>query len=372
MYKTDTKLAQIGNRSEENTGTVNVPVYFSTAYRHKGIGQSTGYDYTRTGNPTRQVLEETIADLECGDQGFACSSGMAAIFTILGLFQSGDELIISKDLYGGTYRLLEEDYQKWGLRCRYTNTSHVENIEKEITANTKAIFIETPTNPLMEETDIEAVACIAKKHHLLLIVDNTFYTPILQQPINMGADIVIHSATKYLGGHNDVLAGLIVAKGTKLCERLARFQNSSGAVLSPFDSWLLMRGMKTLSLRMERHERNAKEIVNFLQNHDSITDVLYPGRGGMISFRILDEAWVNPFLQNLKLICFAESLGGVESFITYPATQTHADIPEEVRNETGVDNRLLRFSVGIEDSGDLIGDLAQALEKTEKGAIIHE
>lgn len=372
MYKTDTKLAQIGNRSEEKTGTVNVPVYFSTAYRHQGIGQSTGFDYTRTGNPTRKVLEETIADLEYGDQGFACSSGMAAIFTILGLFQSGDELIISKDLYGGTYRLLEEDYQKWGLCCRYTNTSNIENIEKEITPNTKAIFIETPTNPLMEETDIAAVADIAKKHDLLLIVDNTFYTPIIQQPIKLGADIVIHSATKYLGGHNDVLAGLIVAKGAKLCERLARFQNSSGAVLSPFDSWLLMRGMKTLSLRMERHERNAKEIVQFLQNHDKITDVLYPGRGGMVSFRIIDETWVNPFLQNLKLICFAESLGGVESFITYPATQTHADIPEEVRIETGVDNRLLRFSVGIEDSEDLIGDLAQALEKAEKGAVIHE
>ena len=238
---------------KKHTGTVNIPVYFSTAYRHKGIGQSTGFDYTRTGNPTRQVLEETIADLECGDEGFAYSSGMAAIFNILSLFQSGDELIVSKDLYGGTYRLLEEDYQKWGLRCRYK--SHIiQNIENEITAHTKAIFIETPTNPLMEETDISAVAQIAKKHNLLLIVDNTFYTPILQQPIKLRADIVIHSATKYLGGHNDVLAGLIVAKGEELCARLARFQNSSGAVLSPFDSWLLMRGMKTLSLRMERHE----------------------------------------------------------------------------------------------------------------------
>ena len=372
MYKTDTKLAQIGNRSEDQTGTVNIPVYFSTAYRHKGIGQSTGFDYTRTGNPTRQILEETIADLDCGDQGFAYSSGMAAIFNILSLFQSGDELIVSKDLYGGTYRLLEEDYQKWGLRCRYTNTNDVKSIENEITPHTKAIFIETPTNPLMEETDISEVACIAKKHNLLLIVDNTFYTPILQQPIKLGADIVIHSATKYLGGHNDVLAGLIVAKGADLSARLARFQNSSGAVLSPFDSWLLMRGMKTLSLRMERHERNAQEIVQFLQNHDSITDVLYPGRGGMVSFRILDEAWVNPFLQNLKLISFAESLGGVESFITYPATQTHADIPEEVRNETGVDNRLLRFSVGIENIEDLIDDLTQSLKKTQEGAFIHE
>ena len=265
MYKIDTKLAQIGNRSEQTTGTVNAPVYFSTAYRHKGIGQSTGFDYTRTGNPTRQILEQTIADLESGDQGYACSSGMAAIFTVLSLFQSGDEWIVSKDLYGGTYRLLEEGFKKWGLKSRYTNTSNVQNIEKEITPQTKAIFLETPTNPLMEQTDIAEVAQIAKKHNVLLIVDNTFYTPLLQQPILQGADIVIHSATKYLGGHNDVLAGLIVAKGEKLCADLAKFHNAAGAVLSPFDSWLLMRGMKTLSLRMERHENNAQKIVQFLE-----------------------------------------------------------------------------------------------------------
>lgn len=372
MYNVNTKLAQIGNRSDTLTGTVNVPVYFSTAYRHEGIGQSTGFDYSRSGNPTRQVLEETIANLECGDQGFACSSGMAAIFTILSIFQSGDEWIVSKDLYGGTYRLLEEGFKKWGLRCRYTNTSDVQNIEKELTVQTKAIFIETPTNPLMEQTDISEVARIAKKHNVLLIVDNTFYTPILQQPIMLGADIVIHSATKYLSGHNDVLAGLIVAKGEKLCAEIAKFQNATGAVLSPFDSWLLMRGMKTLSLRMERHEYNAQEIVKYLESHDGIVDVLYPGRGGMVSFHILNESWVNPFLQNLKLISFAESLGGVESFITYPATQTHADIPEETRLETGIDNRLLRFSVGIEDAKDIIDDLTQALATVREETIIHD
>jgi cystathionine gamma-synthase len=366
MYKIDTKLAQIGNRSEQTTGTVNTPVYFSTAYRHKGIGQSTGFDYTRTSNPTRQILEQTIADLESGDQGYACSSGMAAIFTVLSLFQSGDEWIVSKDLYGGTYRLLEEGFKKWGL------ISNVQNIEKEITPRTKAIFIETPTNPLMEQTDIKEVALIAKKHNVLLIVDNTFYTPLLQQPILQGADIVIHSATKYLGGHNDVLAGLIVAKGEKLCTELAKFHNAAGAVLSPFDSWLLMRGMKTLSLRMERHENNAQKLVQFLKEHDSISDVLYPGHGGMVSFRVLDEAWVNPLLQNLSLICFAESLGGVESFITYPATQTHADIPEEIRNETGVDNRLLRFSVGIEDVQDIINDLTQALASAKREVVIND
>lgn len=369
MYNIDTKLAQIGNRSESATGAVNPPVYFSTAYRHEGIGQSTGFDYSRTGNPTRQLIEQAIADLEKGDQGYACSSGMAAILTILSLFQSGDEWIVSKDLYGGTYRLLEQGFKKWGLESKYVNTSNPEVVEELITEKTKAIFLETPTNPLMEETDIGLIADIAKRHNVLLIVDNTFYTPLLQQPLKLGADIVIHSATKYLGGHNDVLAGLIVAKGKQLCEELAMNHNAAGAVLSPFDSWLLIRGMKTLSLRMERHEKNARELAAFLSGHESVTDVLYPGKGGMISFRVQDESWVNPFLQSLSLISFAESLGGVESFITYPATQTHADIPEEIRKETGVCNRLLRFSVGIENAEDLKADLEHAFAKVVKEAV---
>jgi cystathionine gamma-synthase len=366
MYKIETKLAQIGNRSETATGTVNPPVYFSTAYRHAGIGLSTGFDYSRTGNPTRKILEETIANLEGGDQGFACSSGMAAIFTVLSLFQSGDEWLVSKDLYGGTYRLLEQSYKKWGLNCHYVNTSSLDEIESGITSKTRAIFLETPTNPLMQETDISLVSEIAEEHGLLLIVDNTFYTPLLQQPIKLGADIVIHSATKYLGGHNDVLAGLIVAKGKKLCESLALHHNGAGGVLSPFDSWLLIRGMKTLSLRMERHEKNASIIADYLLKHEAVTDVLYPGRGGMLSFRLKDETWINPFLQGLTLITFAESLGGVESFITYPATQTHADIPEDIRIQAGVCNRLLRFSVGIEDAQDLITDLEKAFANIKK------
>lgn len=367
MVKIDTKLAQIGNRSDTATGTVNPPVYFSTAYRHAGIGQSTGFDYVRTGNPTRQILEQAIADLECGDQGFACSSGMAAIFTVLSLFQSGDEWLVSEDLYGGTYRLLEQGYKKWGLKAQYINTCCPEEIESKITPQTKAIFLETPTNPLMQQTDISAVSEIAKKHGVLLIVDNTFYTPLLQQPIKLGADIVIHSATKYLGGHNDVLAGLIVAKGKEICDGLALHHNGAGAVLSPFDSWLLIRGMKTLSLRMQQHEKNAKAIVSFLSDHEGVTEVLYPGRGGMISFRLKEETWINPFLQGLSLVSFAESLGGVESLITYPATQTHADIPEEKRIASGVDNRLLRFSVGIEDAEDLIADLEQAFANIKEG-----
>lgn len=363
MVQIDTKLAQIGNRSEKVTGTVNPPLYLSTAYRHEGIGQSSGYDYVRTGNPTRQILESAINDLEQGDQGYACSSGMAAILTVLSLFQSGDELIVSSDLYGGTYRLLEQGYKKWGLKSHYVDTDQPDEIINAINSNSKAIFIETPTNPLMKQTDIRKVAAIAKEYGLLVIVDNTFYTPYLQKPLTMGADIVIHSATKYLGGHNDVLAGLIVSKGKQLCEDLALHHNGGGAVLSPFDSWLLIRGMKTLALRMDKHESNAKALVDYLANHDAITDVLYPGRGGMLSFRIQDESLVNPFLQSLSLITFAESLGGVESLITYPATQTHADIPEEIRLKIGVCNRLLRFSVGIENAEDLIKDLEQALAK---------
>jgi cystathionine gamma-synthase len=368
----ETKVVQIGNRSETTTGTVNPPVYFSTAYRHEGIGQSTGYDYTRTGNPTRSVLEKAIADLESGDQGYACSSGMAAIQTVLSLFSQGDEILASQDLYGGTYRLFEKGWKKWGLNFQYGDSRNVDTFEALITEKTKAIFIETPSNPLMQETDIKAISQVAKKHHLLLIVDNTFYTPLLQQPILDGADIVFHSATKYLGGHNDVLAGLIVAKGKELCEELAMYHNGIGATLAPLDSWLLMRGMKTLALRMRQHEENAKQIASFLQSQEGVTDVLYPGKGGMLSFRLLKEEWINPFLQQLKLITFAESLGGVESLITYPATQTHADIPEEIRTGYGVCNRLLRFSVGIEHIEDLIEDVQQALALSKEEVVVHD
>jgi cystathionine gamma-synthase len=363
----ETKLAQIGNRSENVTGTVNPPVYFSTAYRHAGIGESTGFDYIRTGNPTRLLVEKAIADLEHGDRGFAFSSGMAAIQTIMALFQSGDELIVSSDLYGGTYRLFEREWKKYGLSFQYDDFTNPAETEKLISEKTKALFIETPTNPLMQEADIKELAAVAKKHNLLVIVDNTFYTPLIQTPILDGADIVIHSATKYLGGHNDVLAGLVVTKGEELSDEFFQHQNAIGAVLAPFDSWLLMRGMKTLSLRMRQHEQNAQAISQFLEEHPDVLDVLYPGKGGMLSFRLKDESWVNPFLKSLKTISFAESLGGIESFITYPATQTHMDIPEEIRIANGVCNRLLRFSVGVEHAEDIIEDLVQSF-KQMKGA----
>lgn len=367
----ETKLAQIGNRSEKVTGTVNPPVYFSTAYRHAGIGESTGFDYIRTGNPTRLLVEQAIADLEHGDRGFAFSSGMAAIQTIMALFQSGDELIVSSDLYGGTYRLFEREWRKYGLSFQYDDFTNPAETKKRINDKTKALFIETPTNPLMQEADIKELVAIAKKHEILVIVDNTFYTPVLQTPILDGADIVIHSATKYLGGHNDVLAGLVVTKGQELSEEFFQHQNAIGAVLSPFDSWLLMRGMKTLSLRMRQHQQNAGQVAQFLEEHPDVLDVLYPGKGGMLSFRLQDETWVNPFLKNLKTITFAESLGGIESFITYPATQTHMDIPEDIRIANGVCNRLLRFSVGVEHAEDIIEDLTQAF-KAMKGAVTVE
>jgi len=369
MLHMETKLAQLGNRSEEATGAVNPPIYLSTAYRHAGIGQSTGYDYSRTGNPTRDILERAIADLEGGDRGFACSSGMAAIYTVLSIFKSGDEIIVSEDLYGGTYRLFEEGFKKWGLKAIYVDTDDVVAVNYAITKNTKAIFVETPTNPLMVETDIKTVSTIAKANNLLLIVDNTFYTPILQQPIKEGADIVIHSATKYISGHNDVLAGLIVTKGEELGESIYLHHNGAGGVLGPLDSWLVMRGMKTLALRMKKHQENAKILSHYLQGHPLVTEVLYPGKGGMVSFRIKDAAYVDRFLRGLSLITFAESLGGTESFMTYPATQTHGAIPEEIRIERGVCDRLLRFSVGIEDAQDLIDDLEQAFSKLESGFV---
>lgn len=359
----ETKLVQLGNKSDDKTGAVSPPIYLSTAYQHQGLGQSTGYDYTRTKNPTRSLLEEGIASLEGGNTGFACSSGMAAIQLVLSLFQSGDELLAPEDLYGGTYRLFEKYGKVYNIKTTYHDFSSVEKLEKLITPNTKAIFIETPTNPLMQEINIEEYAGLAQEHNLLLIVDNTFLTPYLQQPLTLGADIVIHSATKYLGGHNDVLAGLVVAKDSDIGAKLGEHHNASGAVLSPFDCWLLIRGLKTLPLRVEKHQENARILTEFLQKEPLVTDVLYPNKGGMLSFRLNDSKLIPLFLESLDLIIFAESLGGVESFITYPATQTHADIPKEERDRRGICDRLLRFSVGIEHVEDLKKDLNQAFHQ---------
>ncbi|ASS66631.1 MULTISPECIES: aminotransferase class I/II-fold pyridoxal phosphate-dependent enzyme [unclassified Paenibacillus] len=376
--KIESRLAQIGSIEEPVTGSISYPIYQATAYRHPRLGQSTGFDYARTKSPTRSVLEEAAAELESGDAAFACSSGMAALQTIFAMFSQGDHLIVSLDLYGGTYRLLERIMSRFGVTTSYIDTNDIEGMEKLRRPETKAVLIETPTNPLMMVTDIKAACDWAKDKGLLTIVDNTLLTPFFQRPLELGADIVIHSATKYLGGHNDVLAGLIVTKGEELSKEMGILHNSIGAVLGPQDSWLLMRGMKTLALRMERHQYNATRLAEYLQGHPAVSEVFYPGlkdhpgheiqnrqssgNTGIFSFKVKDARCVEPILRHIKLIAFAESLGGVESLMTYPAVQTHADIPEEIRRAVGVDDRLLRFSVGIEHADDLIDDLGQALE----------
>lgn len=384
-------LAQIGSVEEPVTGAVNYPIYQATAFRHPRLGQSTGFDYARTKSPTRKVLEEATAVLESGDAGFACSSGMAALQTVFTLFSQGDHLIVSLDLYGGTYRLFERILSRFGITASYVDTNDLDALESVRTVDTKAVFIETPTNPLMMITDLKLVSSWAKTHGLLTIVDNTLLTPYFQRPIELGADIVVHSASKYLGGHNDVLAGLIVTKGKELSEEVAFLHNSIGAVLSPSDSYQLMRGMKTLALRMDRHQSNAIGIANYLLEHPQIAEVFHPalpdhpgydiqnkqssGNTGIFSFKVTDARFVEPVLRHLKLIAFAESLGGVESLMTYPAIQTHADIPVEIREAVGVDDRLLRFSVGIEHVDDIIQDLAQALEAARieiEGGELHE
>jgi cystathionine gamma-synthase len=383
MMRIESRLAQIGSTRDSVTGAVSYPIYQATAFRHPGLGQSTGFDYARTKSPTRKVLEEAAAELESGDAGFACSSGMAALQTIFALFRQGDHLLVSLDLYGGTYRLIERVMSRFGLTASYVDTNDIAALEANLRpGSTKAVLIETPTNPLMMITDLAKVSEWAKSRGLIVIVDNTLMTPFFQRPIELGADIVVHSATKYLGGHNDVLAGLIVTKGRELSERMAFLHNSMGTVLGPQDSWLLMRGMKTLALRMERHQANALRIAEYLLGHPLVEAVYHPGlphhpghgihrkqtsgNTGIFSFRVKDARLVEPLLRHVKLIAFAESLGGVESLMTYPAVQTHADIPDEIRRAVGVDDRLLRLSVGIEHCDDLIEDLGQALERAAR------
>lgn len=380
--KIESRLAQIGSTKEPGTGAVSYPIYHATAFRHPRLGESTGFDYSRTKSPTRHVLEEAIADLEGGDAGFACSSGMAALQIALSIFSQGDHLLVSFDLYGGTYRLLEQVLKRFGIQADYVDTNDLDELNAKKQPNTKAVLIETPSNPLMLITDLAKVCEWAKANQLLTIVDNTLLTPYFQRPIEFGADIVVHSASKYLGGHNDVLAGLIVTKGEALSEQIAFLHNSIGAVLGPQDSWLLMRGMKTLALRMEKHQENALKITKYLQSHPMVEKVYYPGlpdhpgydiqckqasgNTGIFSFRMKDKRTIEPILRHLKLIAFAESLGGVESLMTFPLIQTHADIPEEMRQKAGVDDRLLRYSVGIEHADDLIEDLDQAFEAARR------
>ncbi len=377
----DTKLVHGDLSFDEATGAISYPIYQSATFKHRGFKQSTGFDYSREDNPTRQKLENTIAVLEGAEAGFAFSTGMAAVANVLQLFSTGDHLIISNDLYGGSYRLFEELLHKqYRLEFTYVDTRSLEGIEAAIKENTKGIFIETPTNPMMRVSDIRKIAEISKSRGLLLIVDNTFLTPYFQKPLELGADIVLHSGTKFLGGHNDTLAGFVAVRaGEQLSERMKLIQKTVGGVLSPFDSWLLLRGIKTLGIRMERQQENAFKIAAWLKANNKIAEVYYPGLasheghgicksqasgfGSMISFSVKDAEIIPQILEGVKVISFAESLGGVESLITYPLVQTHAAIPKAILDELGVNERLLRLSVGIEDVKDLIEDLDKAIGK---------
>jgi len=358
----------------DTTGAVATPIFASATFAHPGVGKSTGFDYSRSLNPTNVHLEDTVAALEGGKEAIAFSSGMAAVSTLMELFSPGDHIIASDDLYGGTFRLFEHISQKNGLKFSYPPT--LKDMEKEIIPSTKAIFLETPSNPMMRVIDIAAVATLAKKHKILLIVDNTFLTPYFQRPFSLGADIVLHSGTKYLGGHNDTLSGLLVAKNDEIIEKLRFIAKTTGACLSPFDSFLIIRGIKTLAIRLEREQESAKKIVNWLLEQSAVKKVYYPGLkehpdyeislrqtsgfGGMLSFSVQDGQTATKILENVKVIKYAESLGGVESLITYPMLQTHADLPESDRKARGIDECLLRLSVGLEAADDLIADLKQA------------
>ena len=359
-FHINTILAQAGIKSDEATGALVTPIHFSTTYQHPEFGQSTGFDYTRTKNPTRAKAEEVLAAIESAHYALATSSGMSAIVLAFSIFPVGSKVLAVRDLYGGSFRWFNQMEQEGRFHFTYANTE--EELIAELEKDVDVLYIETPTNPLMLEFDIEKLSTLAHAKGAKVVVDNTFYSPIYQRPIEDGADIVLHSATKYLAGHNDVLAGVVVTDSADLYEKLFYNLNTTGAVLSPFDSYQLIRGLKTLSLRMERSTANAQEIVAFLKQSPAVKEVLYTGRGGMISFKVADEKRIPHILNTLKVFSFAESLGGVESLITYPTTQTHADIPAEVRHSYGLTDDLLRLSIGIEDARDLIADLSQALE----------
>lgn len=378
-YTKETICVQGSEVRRDSYGAVSYPIYQSAAFAHPALGESTGYDYSRVKNPTRDEVENVVTLLEKGSFGLAFSTGMAAISTVMELFSTGDHLIATDDLYGGTLRLWNSFSAKNGIEITCVDTSDINKVRQEIRSNTKAIYLETPSNPMMKVADIKAVAQLSKEFACLLIVDNTFLSPYFQQPLTLGADIVIHSGTKYLGGHNDTLAGFLITRDASLGERLEYIYKTTGACLSPMDSWLILRGIKTLALRMEQHQKNALRIAHWLQENKAVTEVYYiglperedyeliqrqcSGYGGMISFKVISESLVPELLKNIRLIRFAESLGGVESLMTYPIRQTHAEVPEVMRKALGIDERLLRLSVGIENADDLLYDLEQAFNK---------
>jgi cystathionine beta-lyase/cystathionine gamma-synthase len=377
--KFNSLLIHGGIDGDEFTGAVNIPIYQTSTYKQEALGETKGFEYSRTGNPTRDALEKLMAELEGGTRGFAFGSGMAATTAVLSLFKSGDRVLISDNLYGGTFRVLDKIFSNFNIKYSIINTSEIDVVRDSIKEDVKAILIETPTNPLMDITDIKKVADVAKERGILTIVDNTFMTPYLQRPISLGADIVLHSGTKYLGGHSDLVAGLVVVKDEALGEKLHFIQNSTGGVLGPFDSFLLIRGIKTLGVRMDRHNANAIELAEFLKGREEVEKVYYPGLsehpsheihkgqakgfGGMVSFVIKKEYDYKKFLESLKLITLGESLGGVESLVCHPASMTHAAIPKELREKVGIVENLVRLSVGIEDAYDIKQDLINGFKE---------
>lgn len=372
-----TRLLHAPTGFENPYGSLTVPIFQVSTYGKANLEDPVAFDYTRSGNPTRQAIEETIANLEEGTKGFAFSSGMAAISSVFSIFSSGDEILIGRDIYGGTYRVLTEFFPRFGITPRFTDASDLDKLEKDITPATRAIYIETPSNPMLGITDVRGITQIAKRHGLLTIADNTFMTPYLQKPLALGVDIVIHSATKYIGGHSDVLAGLVVVKDEQLAKKVRFVQNAFGAVLGPQDSWLLLRGIRTLQVRLDRIQETSLKIAQFLKQNEGIATVYYPGlpehpgyelhksqatgAGGIVSFKLKKEEQIKPFLEKLHLPALAVSLGGVETILSYPATMSHAGVPRKARHELGITDTLFRLSVGLEDAEDLIKDLQQAI-----------
>ena len=377
--KFNTKTIHGGQEHDPAYGSVMPPIYQTSTYAQSTPGGHKGYEYSRTHNPTRNALENAFASIENGNYGLAFGSGLAAIDAVIKLLQPGGEVISTSDLYGGSYRLFTSIFKKFGIKFHFVDMENTSNIENFINANTKLIWVETPTNPMMNIIDVKATAAIAKKHNVLLAVDNTFATPYLQRPLDLGADIVMHSATKYLGGHSDLVMGALIVKDKDLADRLYFIQNASGAVCGPQDSFLALRGIKTLHIRMQRHCENGKAVAEFLANHPKIENVYWPGFeshpnhdvakeqmndfGGMVSFTTKGNNYEEAIkiVENLKLFTLAESLGGVESLAGHPASMTHASIPKEEREKTGIVDSLIRLSVGIEDEDDLIADLKQAI-----------
>lgn len=377
--KFNTKTIHGGQSPDKAYGSVMPPIYQTSTYAQTTPGGHKGYEYSRTHNPTRHALEQSFASIENGNFGLAFGSGLAAIDAIIKLLQPGDEVISTNDLYGGTYRLFTKVFEKFQIKFHFVGMENVEQIEHHINAKTKLIWVETPTNPMLNIIDIKAVANVAQQHKILLAVDNTFATPYLQQPLDLGADIVMHSATKYLGGHSDVVMGALVVKDKALAEQFYFIQNASGAVCGPQDSFLVLRGIKTLHIRMQRHCENGKAVAEFLATHPKVETVYWPGLeshpnhdiavdqmndfGGMLSFTTKGNNYEEAIkvVERLKIFTLAESLGGVESLAGHPASMTHASIPKEEREKTGVVDSLIRLSVGIEDQHDLIEDLKQAL-----------